>query len=196
MVNRFRIFHAADDGVSGAGASKETGSQGNQGGSTEKPGDKKTDLGQNAPGNADTVKKEDHDRLLQTHLEMKAKWEKREKEETARAEKALMEQGKFKELYDSTAKNMAEITPKFEKMQKTIQGLLDAEMKSIPENMKGLVPSGDILDQLDWISKAKASGLFGGTGGTQTPGQQFQQTMRTPPPGGKPAEDSLASMYK
>ncbi len=76
--------------------------------------------------------------------------------EAARKLKEQQEAGKFQEVIDT-------LRPKAERvdtLEKTLKGYLDAEVAEIPEDMRSLVPAGDVTTQLEWVKKAKAAGVF------------------------------------
>lgn len=75
-------------------------------------------------------------------------------------EEALKRRGEFETLYN-------DLKPKAERAdvyESIIKGLLDDELKTIPESMRNLVIGADAAAQLAWIRQAKAAGLF-----TRTP---------------------------
>ncbi len=109
------------------------------------------------------LKKEREDKAhLQTvHTEMKTKAEAREAEGAKAREEDLKKQGQYQKLLE-------EQTPKFEVLQAqtkrqeaALSGYLEAELKGVPESMKLLIPEGDAVSKLEWITKAKAAGAFG-----------------------------------
>jgi hypothetical protein len=54
-----------------------------------------------------------------------------------------------------------ELTPELEKFKATVEGYLEAEIESLPEDKRDLVPDLPIEAKLKWIKDAKAKGLFG-----------------------------------
>jgi hypothetical protein len=91
-----------------------------------------------------------------TLKEMREKFEARALADEKAAQTALREQGKFKELYDQAAPKL-ELLNRYEAV---IGKMLDAELKTIPESLKGLLPEGDPVTQLDWIAKAREAGAI------------------------------------
>jgi len=102
-----------------------------------------------------------------------------EKESQSRLEKQLKEQGKFKELAEERALQLAEVQPKvdlLEAAQATLKKVLEAQIEQIPESKRTLVPGKlSTEDQLEWIAANQAllskaapidigAGKQGGTG--------------------------------
>lgn len=52
---------------------------------------------------------------------------------------------------------------KLTEYEQTVKDMVASKIASIPENLRGLVPTGTAKEQLDWISKAETSGLFKST---------------------------------
>jgi hypothetical protein len=91
-----------------------------------------------------------------TLKEMREKFEARALADEKAAQTALRDQGKFKELYEQAA-------PKLELLNRydaVIGKMLEAELKTIPESLKGLLPDGDPVAQLDWIARAREAGAI------------------------------------
>jgi hypothetical protein len=68
-----------------------------------------------------------------------------------------------------------------------LSGYLEAELKALPDSLKALLPSGDVVTQLDWVTKAKAAGIAQAKKGGSGDG--------SPVPGGD-AKSGFASIYK
>ena len=83
-----------------------------------------------------------------------------EKESQDRLTAQLVEQGKYKDLADQRAEKLAELQPKadqVESYEKTLLGVLTAQVESLPEDKRGLVPEALSTQQkLDWLSKNAA----------------------------------------
>ena len=83
-----------------------------------------------------------------------------ETEQKAQLEAQLAEQGKYKELAEQRAKQLAEAQSKADKLEAyeaTLQKLLDAEVEAIPEDKRGMIPAPLSTEQkLDWIAQNKA----------------------------------------
>lgn len=105
------------------------------------------------------VSQADYDALLKIHNEMKTKAERRAAEEEAAKQKALEEQGKFKELYEKNNADLEEIKPKLEKYENALKTFLESQIKNLPENLKSIMPDGDPVEQMNWITKAISAGL-------------------------------------
>jgi hypothetical protein len=68
----------------------------------------------------------------------------------------LADQQKYQEL-------VAELQPQAERagrLEGVIKALLDAKLAAIPEDKRDLLPDGAPEDQLAWLAKAEAKGLF------------------------------------
>lgn len=87
---------------------------------------------------------------------LEAKLAEYQKNDEAEKRKREIEDGKFKEV-------IAELEPKAaraDELEKALRQYLDTEIAEIPETMRDLIPSGDIVVQLAWIRQAKTRGLF------------------------------------
>lgn len=106
----------------------------------------------------------DLEHLLTVHGEMKDKYAKREAaEEKAKAE-ALKTQGQFQALYEEAAPRVESLTVQAKRQEEALTRYLEAEIATVPDSMKPLIPDGDAVAKLEWISKAKASGALVATG--------------------------------
>lgn len=159
MFESLKLLLAPDAG----GASGGTGGDKPPAGQDPKPGGTPPKpIGDEIPDDP-KVLRERFEKLLISHTEMKEKFDKRSaEEEKARkaAEKAqadaLAEQGKFKELYDK----VLPISEKVPVYEAALKKYLDAETAILPDTLKALIPEGDVVAQLDWIARAKASGAI------------------------------------
>jgi seryl-tRNA synthetase len=83
-----------------------------------------------------------------------------EKERQDQLEKQLQEQGKWKELAEQRAQELATLKPKAEQVdtyEATLKKVLDAEIATLPEEYQDVVPEGlSTKDQLDWLAKNKS----------------------------------------
>lgn len=82
--------------------------------------------------------------------------EKYRQAEQERKQKELEEQGKLAEVVNL-------LKPKADRadvLEATLKSYLDAEVASIPDDKRALIPEGDITSQLNWIAQAKALGVF------------------------------------
>ncbi len=103
-----------------------------------------------------------------------------EKEKNDQLEAQLKEQGKWKEIAEQRANEIATIKPKadtVEDMEKTLVSVLEAQVASLPEDKRSLVPDEMTTQQkLSWLSKnaaiLKAPAAFdigaGHNGGSET----------------------------
>ena len=46
-------------------------------------------------------------------------------------------------------------------LEEVVKGLLKGKLESVPEDKQDLIPDGTPEDQLAWLAKAEAKGLFG-----------------------------------
>lgn len=83
------------------------------------------------------------------------------KEQANQLDAQLVEQGKYKEIADKRAKTIAELQPvadQVESYEKTLTGVLDAQIEDLPEHQRDLVPSKYTTQQkLDWIAEHKSN---------------------------------------
>jgi hypothetical protein len=88
----------------------------------------------------------------------------RQKESEEKELQLKKEQGKFEELYNATQKELEtykQYEARAKQLEGLIQGMVEAKMKAIPEDMADLVPPNLTVEQtLDWLNKAEAKGLF------------------------------------
>jgi len=103
------------------------------------------------------IPKSRFDEVNQAKKELQERLETLEKESKERLEKQLQEQGKYKELAEERAKQLAELQPKAEQIEiyeTTLKGVLNSQIAQIPEDRRTLVPSAlSTKDQLDWIAQ-------------------------------------------
>ena len=126
----------------------------------------------------------DFDNMLTVHTEMKHK-------EEARKTEAMKEQGKYEELYKTTDSELQTLKPRLERAEKAVNSFLESELKTIPENLKFLIPEGDPASRLDWISKARESGIL--TIATKT---STATGDGSPAPTDNIPKSSLTSLYR
>ena len=82
----------------------------------------------------------------------------------------------FETLYQTEKKKVEIMQPTLTAMETAFKTLLDAEMVDLKDEQKTLIPSGTSHEQLIWLKKAKAAGVF--TGQTPPP-QTFDGKPRT-----------------
>ncbi|MEA3227211.1 MAG: hypothetical protein U9Q07_14775 [Planctomycetota bacterium] len=131
--------------------------------------------------------KADYDHLLQTHSEMKTKWDKQKKAEDTAKQNALKEQGKFKDLYEEDHTHLETLKPKVERYEGVINRLLETELEGLSDEMKTLIPDGDPDKRLDWVVNAKKAGVF--SQGTRAQGDN------TPSPDGGEKPKTLEDLF-
>lgn len=162
---------------------------------TSDSGAKSQDKGdsQKTTGGADTSVQDElnklkanYDNLLTVHNEMKAKTERREEEQRRATERSMQEQGKFKELYEAQTKELETLRPTVGQYEKAIQSYLDSELKELSPHLKDLIPEGNVLTRLEWVTKAKKAGVISPTA----------KGDGAPPPSRDKPISSWTSIYK
>lgn len=125
--------------------------------------------------------------LHKVHEEMKKKAEKQAKAEEEAKKKALEEQGKFKELYEADHNELEKLKARTVEMEAALKAYYDAEIESIPDNIKSLISEKDPVEKrLTTLAGFKKAGLL---------------TDKKKPGDGSPAAKggkklSLADIYK
>ena len=75
-------------------------------------------------------------------------------------EKRLKEMQDYKTLYESTAKELADVKPRAavaEESERILRGVLEAQVAELPENVRDMVPEALTTQQkLEWLSKHRA----------------------------------------
>lgn len=116
-----------------------------------------------------TFTQEDIDKIVTDRLERdRKKREKDEKEAKEKAESAaLAEQEKWKELSEKQEKRVAElealvselepIKERAEKYEKSLLSFLKAEKEGLPDHILPLLDKLDVVDQLEYIAKNRAT---------------------------------------
>jgi len=131
-------------------------------------------LGEPAPEDV-SAEAEMMDEELQEAIEESERIEKEAQELEAQAEEAerrgfspeyvkkLRQEAAKRRIEAKQYKTEAEsLKKKVEEQEKALDELLSAELESIPEQYRGLVPQGlPKAEQLKWIAQAKKAGLFG-----------------------------------
>jgi ribonucleoside-triphosphate reductase len=83
-----------------------------------------------------------------------------EADQKAETEKRLAEQSKFQELAENRGKELVEAQAKASKVEsyeKTLQDVLTAQVESLPEDKRGLIPDELTTQQkLSWLAKNSA----------------------------------------
>jgi len=97
---------------------------------------------------ASSAKQDDHmipksrlDEVLKSNRDLQAKLEALEIERQEQLEAQLKEQGRYKELAESRAQEIATLKPKADTVdgyEETLVKVLEAQMADVPENMRGL----------------------------------------------------------
>lgn len=65
----------------------------------------------------------------------------------------------FQKLQDRIAA-LEPLETEVKQQRETMQAILDIRLQSVPEQYRDLVPQGTVAQQLDWIEKAQAKGMF------------------------------------
>ena len=106
------------------------------------------------------IPKSRFDEVSKAYKDLQAKLEQVEKERQEQLEAQLKEQGRYKELAEQRAQEIAELKPKAETIdtyEATLISVLNTQLAEIPENMRGLVPDElNTQQKLNWLSKNKA----------------------------------------
>lgn len=94
-------------------------------------------------------------------------------------DKAAVEKGEFKTLYEALKAEQEGSTGKVTAMTATLDKMLEVETANIPEAYRALIPQGDVMASLEWITTAKASKLFEASGGpgVRQPGEPSTDTL-------------------
>lgn len=80
-------------------------------------------------------------------------------------EKAAVEKGEFKTLYEKLKGEQEGSAGKVTAMTATLDKMLEVETANIPEAFRALIPTGDVMSALEWIATAKGTKLFESSGG-------------------------------
>jgi len=163
-------FMNADGGQAGGGTNDggqgQAGSQGQQG-QDPNAGQQGNDGSQK--GNEHMIPKTRFDEVNNSLKELQKKLDDIEKEKEQAALDAKKKNGEFEELYkttstelDTTKTQFEQTSARVEQLEGLIQNLVDAELESVPEELRDLVPENMSPEQkLSWITNAKKKGLFG-----------------------------------
>lgn len=100
------------------------------------------------------------DEVLDSNRKLQERIEAVEKERAEQLEKQLQEQGKYKELAEQRAQELANLQPKaklVDEYEETLKSVLAAEIATLPEEYQDVVPDGlSTKQQIDWLAKNKA----------------------------------------
>jgi len=100
------------------------------------------------------------DEVLESNRKLQEQLSRTEKERQEQLEAQLKEQGKWKEIAEQRANEMAALKPKAEQLdavEATLKDVLASQIAELPESMRGLVPDELTTQQkLQWLSKNKA----------------------------------------
>jgi len=98
--------------------------------------------------------------LLKANKDLQSQLESLEKERQSQLEAQLKEQGRYKELAEQRATELAELRPKAETVdtyEATLVSVLAAQIAEIPEAMRDLIPDELTTQQkLNWLSKNRS----------------------------------------
>jgi len=100
------------------------------------------------------------DEVLESNRKLQEQLTRTEKERQEQLEAQLKEQGKWKEIAETRAQEMAALKPKAEQadvIEATLKDVLTSQIAELPEAMRGLVPDElNTQQKLQWLSKNKA----------------------------------------
>lgn len=102
------------------------------------------------------IPKSRFDEVNNKYKEAMSKLEERERVDREAAEKRLEESQRYKELSDQRAQQIVELQSKADKadqQESALQAVLDARVQEIPEDMRDVVPEGDVIFKLNWITR-------------------------------------------
>lgn len=118
--------------------------------------------------------------LLTETIERRHKLKKLEQDREDSEKKRLEEESKFKELYEGSK-------PKLERLkglEDTFTKLLDAEISSIPDDKRDLIPQFESVEKrYEWLMTAKSKGIFA------APKKDEGKKTNPPSYNGKPATE-------
>lgn len=63
--------------------------------------------------------------------------------------------------YEQEKANTTNIKATAERLETVVNSIVETKVKAVPEEYKGLIPDGDAVSKLEWLTKAETSGLFG-----------------------------------
>lgn len=112
------------------------------------------------------------ERWNQVYARMKAAEDKSAKLEKAQSDKDaahLVEQGKYKELYEGAKGKAAQV----DELNAAVQTVFDAAVKGISEDQLSLVPDLPVHKKLEWVTNAKAKGMLTDTEKKPDPAKTF-----------------------
>lgn len=100
------------------------------------------------------------DEVLESNRKLAERLEAVEKERAEQLEKQLQEQGKYKELAEQRAQEVANLQPKaklVDEYEETLKSVLAAEVATLPEEYQDVVPEGlSTKSKIDWLAKNKS----------------------------------------
>lgn len=94
--------------------------------------------------------------LLHETMSRKEKLRQLEQDKSTAEELTLKEQNKYKELYEKSEPRMKRL----DTVDSVLNQIYEAELQTIPEDKRDVVPTGNVEDSLLWIKTAKSKGLF------------------------------------
>jgi phage I-like protein len=100
------------------------------------------------------------DEVLDSNRKLQERLDATEEERQEQLEKQLSEQGKWKELAEQRAQELASMKPKadlVDEYETVLKEQLTAEIATLPDEYQDVVPDGlSTKDQLRWLAKNKA----------------------------------------
>jgi hypothetical protein len=104
-----------------------------------------------------------------------------EAEKKAKEDAALAEQGKWKELFEKNAKETEELRKVKDELQSSFKETLEAELASIPEEHRDLIPDAlSDKQKLEMVRKLRAKGLLEKPSANGTPAPKPKTTPNAP----------------
>jgi hypothetical protein len=97
---------------------------------------------------------------------------------------ALAEQGKFKELYEAEKAQREAVAKERDAYVSEFQSVAEAEIATVPEQFRDLIPAGTEAQKLKWVREAKAKGLFAAPAPSVPPRPPATPPTAPPPAGG------------
>lgn len=143
-----------------------------EGGEQQQPGPGQGD------GDQGPVPYDRFQQVIQERNQTRQKLQELEQAQRKAEEEAAKEQGKWRELYEATQPK-AELLESYET---AVQEMLEGRLGQVPEHLRGLVPQGSPLEQLQWLERAAAAGVFGQEPAPRGPGVPPSGPRQPPTP--------------
>lgn len=96
--------------------------------------------------------------------DLRRKEQEREQQARQETERRAKEQGQYKELVEAKERELGELKPRVETLQERVKSFetvmetqVKARLTALPEEIRAMLPQGDVLAQFDWLAKAEAA---------------------------------------